>query len=181
VSLVLPVRDAEPTLRRDVERLLEVLADLPERFELIVVDDGSADHTYETADELACRYPQVQALRQARPRGAAAALQLARGIARGQVALLDETMLRDAGGPLKPISPAVLRSKPGVYHSSLLDRLAQWGQRLRSSDAPSVKTTVAATQRRLDSQPTASPQAEIRTSAAPAGSFVAHLRRLTQR
>ena len=74
LSILLPVRDDQSTLATTVQRLLDVLSDLPGQFELIVIDDGSRDATIEVADELAMRYPQVSAVRHAEPRGQEAAI-----------------------------------------------------------------------------------------------------------
>ena len=74
----MPVRNAENTLRGEVESLLEVLPELTDRFEIIVVDDGSSDHTWEAAAELSRKFPQVRVMRNEHPLGRAAALDAAR-------------------------------------------------------------------------------------------------------
>jgi len=62
LSLVLPIRNVQSTLRRTVDSLLESLSDLPKRLEVILIDDGSSDDTSEVASELAERYPQVKTI-----------------------------------------------------------------------------------------------------------------------
>lgn len=63
LSIVLPVLNAERALSRWVAEGIGVAADLTNRFELLVLDEGSDDDTFEAAAELARTYPQVQAIR----------------------------------------------------------------------------------------------------------------------
>lgn len=63
LSLVLPVRNAERTLADNLADVLDVLSDLTERFEVLLVDEGSTDQTTELAQDLAVRYPQLRVAR----------------------------------------------------------------------------------------------------------------------
>jgi len=76
LTIVLPIHNGEGYLSRAVHDLLEVAETIPSGMEIVVVDDGSADETYETACELARTYPQVKVLRQTTRRGLAAAIEL---------------------------------------------------------------------------------------------------------
>src|SRR5260370_38790891 len=58
-----------------VIRTVKTAAELTRDFEIIVVDDGSADSTAEIADELARTYPQVRAVHHPTNRDYGAALQ----------------------------------------------------------------------------------------------------------
>lgn len=90
LSILLPVRDDQTTLSATVHRLLDVLADLPSRFELILIDDGSTDATIEVADELAARYPQVTAIRHSRPLGQEAAVRSGLRCSSGDIVLVHD-------------------------------------------------------------------------------------------
>lgn len=116
LSILLPVRDDQSTLASTVHRLLDVLADLPGQFELIVIDDGSTDATIEVADELAVCYPQVSAIRHARPLGREAAVRSGMRRANGNIVLVhDHTGLRrvdrhDVLGPHRVASESPIRA-----------------------------------------------------------------------
>src|SRR5262249_46367577 len=58
-----------------VIRAVKAAAELTPDFEIVIVDDGSADGTADIADELARTYPQVSVIHHARNRGYGAALQ----------------------------------------------------------------------------------------------------------
>src|SRR5258706_8147818 len=63
------------TIASMVIRTVKTAAELTPDFEVIVVDDGSADSTAEIADELARTYPQVRAVHHPTNRDYGAALQ----------------------------------------------------------------------------------------------------------
>lgn len=63
LSIVLPVWNAERELSRLVTQSIATAAELTSRFEVLVLDEGSSDDTFELAGELARHYPQVKALR----------------------------------------------------------------------------------------------------------------------
>ncbi|MGI9457070.1 MAG: glycosyltransferase [Aeoliella sp.] len=69
LTVVLPVHNAEASLRRHVTDVLEMAGELTDGFRVLIVDDGSSDDTFDLAVELSTRYPQVDVLRNARQRG----------------------------------------------------------------------------------------------------------------
>lgn len=66
LTVVLPIQNAERTLRRDVSDVLEAASELTSRVEVLIVDDASTDDSFESATELAREYRQVQVMRRTR-------------------------------------------------------------------------------------------------------------------
>jgi glycosyltransferase involved in cell wall biosynthesis len=75
ISVVLPALNEEENIGPLLDQMLGVLPDLSDRFEVIVVDDGSTDSTVEEVSKyLRSHHPQVRLLRHAVNRGYGAAL-----------------------------------------------------------------------------------------------------------
>lgn len=90
LTIVLPVHNAEAHLRRNVSRVLEVAAELTPRFELLVVDDGSTDDTFEIASELAAEYPQLAVVRSGLRKGLGGTLRDVKRRASGRVVIVHD-------------------------------------------------------------------------------------------
>ncbi len=74
LSYFFPAHDEEANLRGLVAEALEALPALAERFEIIIVDDGSRDGTPALADELAAAHAEVRAIHHPTNLGYGAAL-----------------------------------------------------------------------------------------------------------
>ena len=142
LSIVVPVRNAERTLARQIARLLDVLPDLTGRFEVVVVDDGSTDHTVEVVRDLAAQYPQLRLIRHREPRGMEAAMRTGLQWATGRTVFVQEDPASLSSADLRQLwslrhdeELVMARATPqsGVFDQQLLDRLAQWGRTLRSA------------------------------------------------
>jgi glycosyltransferase involved in cell wall biosynthesis len=84
LSIIVPVRNVEATLAARIEKLLDLAHDHGSRFEIVLVDDGSRDHTVDVARDLSRQYPQVVLIRHSRPLGLHAAVETGRRRVRGQ-------------------------------------------------------------------------------------------------
>lgn len=62
LSVVIPVYNSAATLRALLERLLQVLPTVAEQFEVILVNDGSRDSSWQVIVELSRQYPVVQGI-----------------------------------------------------------------------------------------------------------------------
>ena len=88
LTVVLPLRNVESSLPSVVAELLEILPELTSRFEVVMVDDGSTDHTIDVAHEQSLLYPQVQLLVHPTKLGAQECLRSALRYSQGEVLLL---------------------------------------------------------------------------------------------
>ena len=109
-TIVLPIHNGERTLRDDVEGVLSLALGMTDAMQVVIVDDGSTDETFETACELASRYPQVRVIRQPFQRGLSAALDRVR-----RTCAVSEVIVHDGVGRidleelatmLRPTEPA---------------------------------------------------------------------------
>ena len=75
LSVFFPAYNDSGTIASMVIRAVQAASELTPDFEVIVVNDGSADATAEIADELARTYPQVRVVHHPTNRGYGGALQ----------------------------------------------------------------------------------------------------------
>jgi glycosyltransferase involved in cell wall biosynthesis len=95
VAIILPVHNAERTLRRTVTQILDLAVAADRRLTLAIVDDGSTDDTFEAASELARDFPQVRIFRQRFQGGLGPALDEVR-----RRLNLEEAIVHDGVGPI---------------------------------------------------------------------------------
>jgi glycosyltransferase involved in cell wall biosynthesis len=176
LSLIIPVYNEERTLANRVQRVLELLPELSSRFEVLVIDNGSLDHTCDAADELAREYPQIKVIRHGERRGMDAVTETSLAKSHGEI-----IMLLTPGVALQPAEIKRLwqtcRSESTFSQprsSTLMGRLSQWGQ---VATQPKVETTssVQLLHRHGES---VTPAAHISSPRRPV-SFLEHLRGLS--
>ena len=85
VSVLVPAKDEAENLPLFMELAAEAFASSPHRFEVIVVDDGSVDGTWNLLQQLMTRYAFLRAVRHRSRRGIAEALRTGYLAARGNV------------------------------------------------------------------------------------------------
>jgi hypothetical protein len=85
LSVILPVHNAQSWLAQRTIDILEIVAELTDRFELMICDLDSTDGTWDVVRELARRYPQVRPVRQPAASSASRAIPAALREARGDV------------------------------------------------------------------------------------------------
>jgi len=140
LSLILPVRDCEASLGRQVARWLEIIPELTQRFELLIVDDGSSDHTFDIAEDLARQFPQVRALRNTVARGTQQAVRAGLEQARGDIVFVQDEQADISSNDLRRLwelrqnqQLVMARTPSRVQNLSneLLDKLSTWGEALK--------------------------------------------------
>ena len=128
LSVLIPVHNAQSTVGDAIGRLLEILPELTNRFEIIVIDDGSSDATCEVADDWARHYPQVRFFRQATLSGWQAAIAKHAWRARGEYLLLlsgdlvDAAAINAAWGFREEMSAAGPQSRAADGRTLRIDR-----------------------------------------------------------
>ncbi|MFZ1936411.1 MAG: glycosyltransferase [Thermoguttaceae bacterium] len=88
LSVLLPVKNAQATLNTAVQDILDVMTDSGDRFEVLIIDDGSTDATSEVAHELTRHYPQIRLVRHGISRGRDAAIRTGLERSQGEVVML---------------------------------------------------------------------------------------------
>jgi glycosyltransferase involved in cell wall biosynthesis len=95
LSVVVPVYNEEESLPELLDWITRVLADSGIRFEIILVDDGSSDNSWEVIKDLSKKYDPVKAVSFRRNYGKAAALQNGFELSSGEVVITMDADLQD--------------------------------------------------------------------------------------
>lgn len=148
VSVIVPAyNEAE-----NIEPLLEELAArLDSSYEVVLVDDGSTDGTFEVATAARARYPFLQVCRLARNQGKTAAIVAGAGLARGEILSVFDADLQFAAedvvrqvAKLDAGADIVTGRKVGRYEKRAVSALYNWLARrlfgLKVRDINALKT-----------------------------------------
>jgi dolichol-phosphate mannosyltransferase len=85
-SLITPTYQESKNIPALVQQLTSLLdAELPGQYELIIVDDDSPDHTWEVAQSLMEKYPQLRVMRRTQERGLSSAVIRGWQMAQGEI------------------------------------------------------------------------------------------------
>lgn len=128
VSVLVPARDEAENLPEFLSLCARAFAGREERYEVIVVDDGSTDATPAVLADLAARFPFMRTLRHRSGRGIADALRSGYLVARGDVLVfypadlqfLPEDIPRLAAPVLAGTADMVTGRKEGKYDKALV-------------------------------------------------------------
>ncbi len=128
ISVIIPVYNEAENLRELGERLMGTLSAMGRPFEIILVDDGSTDRSWEILTELNQRYPQnLRALRFHRNFGQHPAIFAGFQASRGQVMI---TLDADLQNPPEEIPRLVAKLEEGY------DTVGGWRETRRDSAVP---------------------------------------------
>ncbi len=95
LSIVISLYNEEESLRELVEWIDRALSQQNISYEIIMVDDGSRDHSWDVITELAGQYPQIRAIGFRRNYGKSAALFCGFEAARGDIVVTMDADLQD--------------------------------------------------------------------------------------
>ena len=109
-SLVVPIYDEEATIPELVRRLTELIGELDGEAEVILVDDGSRDRTYELMVEAARADPRIRLVKLSRNFGHQVAISAGLDHARGTAVIILDSDLQD---PPEVIAEFVARWREG--------------------------------------------------------------------
>jgi glycosyltransferase involved in cell wall biosynthesis len=121
ISVVVPARNEEGTIRQVVERSYAAFAELGCDGEVLVVNDGSTDGTAMVLLELQSTYPTLRLFTHRRSQGMTSALQLMFGASQGDIVILIPADMES--DPLRDV-PALVRH----METADLDVVAGWRQ-----------------------------------------------------
>jgi len=90
ISIIMPAYNEGPRIYDNISETVRTMEGMGQSYELIVVDDGSKDNTYQEVQRAAASFPNVQAVRYANNGGKGSALKYGFRYAQGDlVAFLD--------------------------------------------------------------------------------------------
>ena len=96
LSIVISLYNEEESLRELVAWIDRALAPHNYEYEIILVDDGSRDHSWDVVTELAAQYPQIRAIGFRRNYGKSAALYCGFEAAQGDIVVTMDADLQDS-------------------------------------------------------------------------------------
>jgi predicted glycoside hydrolase/deacetylase ChbG (UPF0249 family) len=107
-SVVVPAFDEADGLAANLERLVAVLARGTRSFEVILVDDGSADETHAVATAVAAAEPRIRVHQLARNAGKGRAIEAGCAVARGDILVLLDADLQIPPEEVLPLVEMVM-------------------------------------------------------------------------
>jgi glycosyltransferase involved in cell wall biosynthesis len=131
VSVLVPAKDEAENLPLFMEQAAQTFAAAPERYEVVVIDDGSSDNTWRVLQDLAQRYAFLRIQRHRARRGIAEALRTGYLAARGSVLVFypadlqfkPEDIPRLAAPILAGESDMVTGFKEGKYEKAFVSKI----------------------------------------------------------
>jgi len=126
ISVVVPVYNAADTLDALAERLAEVLPSLGDAYELILVNDGSHDQSWQTIERLSQVYPWVRGLDLMRNYGQHNALLCGIRAARHEIVVTMDDDLQHPPGEIFKLLAGLSNGYDVVYGTPLRQRHNLW-------------------------------------------------------
>ena len=96
LTILIPLYNEDESLPELHDWIVRVMTEHAYSYEILFIDDGSTDHSWDVIEQLADRNPNVRAVRFARNSGKTAALQTGFQAARGKVVVTMDADLQDS-------------------------------------------------------------------------------------
>ena len=132
VSVVIPVYRNEASLEELVERLVQTLTGMGRRFEIVLIDDGSPDRSWEIISRLGAEHSEVVGLKLSRNFGQHPAIAAGLERAQGDVTVLMDGDLQDEPEQL-PVLLSKLDEGSDVVYTVNVDVTGSGSSRLTSA------------------------------------------------
>jgi hypothetical protein len=149
LTIALPIHNGETCLRRCVRELLDLASELTSHFSILIIDDGSTDDTYELAQELAVRYPQISVNRNRVRRGLGPTIESIQ-----RRVLSDVVIVHDGTTPIDPQQVRRLWHTSAATPGAIVDGQqhsqdsARWDQG-ELSELPAIHAAMASVHQRM--------------------------------
>ena len=118
LSILVPAYNEESTLEQCLARVLEASLPCDLEREIIVVDDGSKDSTWQIAESLAAIHPEIRIFQQPKNAGKGAAIRRAIAEMTGDLAIFQDADLEYHPAEYGRILGPILRGKADVVYGS---------------------------------------------------------------
>jgi Glycosyl transferase family 2 len=149
LTIALPIHNGESCLRRCVPELLELASELTQDFSILIIDDGSTDDTYEVAQELALRYPQIWVRRHRVRRGLGPTIEsIERRVHSDVVIVHDGTSEIDPQQVRRLWRRSAASAGISMSRSTSFDATSRWDQG-ELAELPAIHAAMASAHQRL--------------------------------
>lgn len=108
LSLVIPLYNEEESLPELVDWICRVVRPVTPEFEIVLVDDGSKDKSWDVIQQLSIEYPEVKGMRFRRNYGKSAALHCGFSEAKGKVVITLDADLQDSPDEIPELRRMIL-------------------------------------------------------------------------
>ncbi len=128
ISVVVPLFNEEESLGELCAWIHKVISSMERDYELIFVDDGSTDHSWDRIKELKAEYPQIRAKSFSRNYGKSAAMYVGFEMACGDVIITMDADLQDSPDEIPELYRMIVEDKLDIvsgYKSKRHDPLAK--------------------------------------------------------
>ncbi len=122
ISIVVPLLNEEQSLRELADQITKALAETSYRYEILFIDDGSTDRSWEIVEQLSRNHDEIQGIRLRRNYGKSDALQTGFERSAGRFVVTMDADLQDDPNEIPAMIEFLMQSPVGlpVLNSTIL-------------------------------------------------------------